>query len=272
MDTIVKPEADDKLSITVYRKPILRDQYPQWDSHQHLFAKYSVINTLTHREKTVYNNLELLQIEMEYIRKALTHCRYPKWALVRVEKRLTKPTSEGSNGANSQDTTSAQPTTNEVKMKGHIVIPYTQGLCKSIKRIYSRCGIQTHFRGNTTIKNLLVSPKDKDPMVNKSEAIFWFQCGDLTYDDEYIGETCRTFGERFKEHLKEPSAIHNHSINTGHSTTQDNFQIIGNEDHGITRTIKESIYIRVNNPTSNRNIGKFIYTIYGTGFFLTPLG
>ena len=122
------------------------------------------------------------------------------------------------------------------------------------------CGIQTHFRGNSTIKNILVSPKDKDPMENKSEAIYWFQCGDLLCGEEYIGETSRTFGERFKELLKEPFPIHNHSCITGHTTTQDNFQIIGREDHGITRTIKQFIYIRVNNPnnpTLNRNIGRF---------------
>ena len=34
--TIVKPEADGELSITVYRKPIHTDQYVQWDSHHHL--------------------------------------------------------------------------------------------------------------------------------------------------------------------------------------------------------------------------------------------
>ena len=103
----------------------------------------------------------------------------------------------------------------------------------------------------------MISPKDKDPMVNKSEAIYWFQCGDLTCDDEYIGETSRTFGERFKEHLKEPCPLHNHSINKGHPTTQDNFQMIGREDHGNARTIKESNYIRANNLILNRNIGKF---------------
>ena len=125
--------------------------------------------------------------------------------------------------------------TNEVKTKGHIVIPYTQGLCKSIKKICSRYGIQTHFKGYSTIKDPLVFPKDKDPMVNKSGAIYWFQCGDLTCDDEYIGETSRTFGERFKENLKELSPIHNHSINTGHPTTQHNFQIIGSQEHDITK-------------------------------------
>ena len=94
-------------------------------------------------------------------------------------------------------------------------------------------------------------------MVNKSGGIYWFQCGDLTCNDECIGETSRTFGERFKEHLKEPYTIHNHSINSGHPISQDNFQIIGRDNHGITSTIQESIYIRVNNLTLNRNIDKF---------------
>ena len=51
LDTIVKPEADGTLSITVYRKPTHTDQYLQWDSHHHLSAKFSVIHTLSHRAK-----------------------------------------------------------------------------------------------------------------------------------------------------------------------------------------------------------------------------
>ena len=35
------------------------------------------------------------------------------------------------------------------------------------------------------------------------------------------------------------------------------FQTIGSEGHGLAINIKESIFIRVNNPTLNRNIGKF---------------
>ena len=80
---------------------------------------------------------------------------------------------------NNQGTTGTQAVTNEVKTKGHVVIPYTQGLCESIKKICGRFGIQTHFKGGSTIKNLLVSPKDKDPMVSQSGAIYWNQCGDL---------------------------------------------------------------------------------------------
>ena len=79
----------------------------------------------------------------------------------------------------------------------------------------------------------------------------------LFKETEYIGETSRTFGERYKEHLKAPSAIHHHSIQTGDSTNQNNFQIIVREGQNLARNIKESIYIRVNNPSLNNNIGKF---------------
>ena len=165
--------------------------------------------------KQYVSNPDLLYKEMAYLRKALTQCKYPKWALDKVEKRLNKPSREVFDEANNQGTTGTQPATNEVKTKGHIIIPYTQGLYESIKKIYGMYDTQTHFKGSNTIRNLLVSSKDKNPMVSKSGAIYWFQFGDLSCDDEYIGETPRTFGERYKEHLKDPSPIHQHSNHTG---------------------------------------------------------
>ena len=161
LDTIVKPENDGKLSITVYRKPMHTDQYLQWDSHHYLSAKDRFISTLTHKAKRVCSNPGLLQKEMEHLRKALANYNYPKWALDKVKKRLTRSSSEVNDGAKSQGTAGGQPTTNEVKSKGHIVIPYTQGICKSIKKICGRYGIQTPFKGNSTIKKLLVSPRTK---------------------------------------------------------------------------------------------------------------
>ena len=227
LDTIVKPEVDGDLSITVYRKPTYTDQYLHWDSHHNLSTKFSVINTLSHWAKTVCSDPELLKIEKEHLRKALTQCKYPRWALDKVQKRLNRPSSEAIDGANSQGTTSTPAVTKEVSSKGHIVIPYTQGLCESIKKIYSRYGIQTHFKGGSTIKNLLVTPKDKDPMVNQNDAIYWYQCEDLGCVDEYIRETSRTFGERYKEHRRDPSPIHHHNNQNNHPINHNNFKIIG---------------------------------------------
>ena len=94
-------------------------------------------------------------------------------------------------------------------------------------------------------------------MKKQSNIIYWYRCGRTECDDEYIRESARTFEERFKEHLKAPSPIYGHDNTTGHKTTVENFKIIGREGHGISRTIKEVIYIRVNNPTLNRNVGKY---------------
>ena len=74
-----------------------------------------------------------------------------------------------------------------------------------------------------------------------------------------------------KSVVKEPCPLHHHSNNTGHPTSQDNFHIIGREGHGLARDIKESISIRVNNPTLNRNIGSLIYPTYGIGSYLIHL-
>ena len=118
-------------------------QYLQWDSCHHLSAKFSVIHTLSHRGKTVCSKPELFQQEKDCLRKACSKCKYPKWALNKMEKRLNRSTSEVIDGVNNQGTTAAQAATNGVKTKGHIVIPYTQGLCESIKKICGRYGIQT---------------------------------------------------------------------------------------------------------------------------------
>ena len=154
LDTIVKSEVDGSLSIAVYRKPMHTDQYLQWESNHHLSAKFSVIQTLSHRASTVCSNPELLQKEKDHLRKALTKCKYPKWALDKVEGRLNMSSRQVADGG----TNNAQAANHEVKNKGHIIIPYTQGLCENIKKICGRYGIQMHFKGGNTIKNLLVSP------------------------------------------------------------------------------------------------------------------
>ena len=84
LDTLVPPQPDNSLSITVYCKPIPTDQYLQWDSHHNLSTKYSVIGTLTHRAKTVCTKPELFWKELKHLREALVKGKYPHWAISRV--------------------------------------------------------------------------------------------------------------------------------------------------------------------------------------------
>ena len=122
LDTIVKPEADGTLSITVYRKPTHADQYLQWDNHHHLSAELSFIYTLFHRVTTVCSKPELLQQEKDYLRKALTKCKYPKWALDKVEKDSTGLPVRSMMGLTSK--TPQLPNLSPMKLKIKVILSY----------------------------------------------------------------------------------------------------------------------------------------------------
>ena len=109
------------------------------------------------------------------------------------------------------------------KTSGHIFIPYTQGQCESVKNICSKQGIQVHFKSGRTIKNLLVTPKDKDTITQKSRVLYRFKFDRMQCDEESVGESARTFEGRFKEYLKVPSLIYEQQTTRGHSTYMDNF-------------------------------------------------
>ena len=83
---------------------------------------------------TVCSKPELLQKEKDHLRKALTKCKYPKWALDKMEKRLNRSTSEVTDGANNQGTTAAQPVTNEVKIRVMLSYPTHKIFMKVSKR------------------------------------------------------------------------------------------------------------------------------------------
>ena len=47
-------------------------------------------------------------------------------------------------------------------------------------------------------------PKDKESITKQSNIIYWYKCGRTECDNEYTGESTRTLGERYTEHLKGP--------------------------------------------------------------------
>ena len=84
-----------------------------------------------------------------------------------------------------------------------MVVPYIQGLGEKFKRTCNKQGIQGSF--SRTGAHILTVP------------------------EEYIGESGRTFGNRYKEHLKASSPIHQHTRTTGHLVSLDHFSIVQRE-------------------------------------------
>ena len=106
--------------------------------------------------------------------------------------------------------------------KPYMVVPYYRGLSKSLKKVCSRHSVQVYFIGGNTIKNLLVAPKDKDPIMKKRGIIYRHKCNRVDCDEEYIGESSRVFGGRCKEHQKAPYSIFDHTNTTGHNINIEN--------------------------------------------------
>ena len=63
--------------------------------------------------------------------------------------------------------------------------------------------------------------------------------------------------EKGSRNIWNPPPIYDHSNISGHNVTINNFNIVGREDLNQMRTIKEALYIRVNDPSLNRNVGKY---------------
>ena len=156
-----------------------------------------------------------------------------------------------------QDSIKSRNNTGFNNNKPYMVVPYVKGMNESWKNICRKHCIEMHFKGGSTIKDLLVHPKDNGTILQKSGVIYRYKCGRVDCEEECIGELGRTFAERFREHMRVPSPIHDHHDTTGHDLSLENFSIMGRDDQSIARSIKEAILIRVNDPSLNRNIGKY---------------
>ena len=114
-------------------------------------------------------------------------------------------------------------------------------------------------------------PKDKNTITHKSRVTYRYTFNRIECDEEYVGESARKFGERFKEHLLAPSPLYEHYNITTHQTSVDHFSIVGKEAQNLKRTIMEAIFIRVTAPSLKRNIDKYQLThIWHEGLFNTP--
>ena len=96
--------------------------------------------------------------EEDHLNRAPSNCRYPAWALNRAK--LTNI----NNNKRKKNNTTYNLNSNK---KPYIVVPYMKGLSESCKNICRRHGIEMHFKGANTIRQVLVHPKDKDNILKK---------------------------------------------------------------------------------------------------------
>ena len=241
----------------VYRKPTHTDLYVQWDSNHPLSAKLSVVSSLFHRASVVCRDENDLRKEQEHLVTVLKYNGYPEWFInkgrLRSEKKHSVDNQDKSDNTNSAN--------GNVKHKSFVVMDYIRGLSERIRDILKCRGVQVYFKSSNTLRKLLVSPKDKDPIWVKQDVIYNIPCSYGSCSSSYIGETGRILEERIKDHVTDQnSAIRKHHLDTQHplpEPTDKDIKILGTEPNAFKRRVKEAIFIKANNPDLNQNVGKF---------------
>ncbi|XP_072024911.1 uncharacterized protein [Amphiura filiformis] len=167
---------------------------PQAHTHQSVLAPglavplqhmLGVIRTLVHRAKSSVTVEEDKVVELEKIRKTLGVCGYKR-------SHFTI--------ANTRNPPNRQPSTTAVS-KGSSILPYIKGALEGLRRMLCKRGIQMHFKPGNTLRQFLVSPKDK--IHERCHTVYNIQCQNC--NAAHIGETKRPLGIRASEHMREAS-------------------------------------------------------------------
>ena len=255
LDTLVTIEPNNIFSTIVYRKLTHTDQYLHWDSKHNITTKQSVYNTLAHRAKVVSSCQGPLDKELQHIQDSTYRLASSKNGL--STNGITDSSTTNNTSNNSNINMDNNHNNNTTKRNITIVVPCIKGISEKFKGLCRTKDIQVHFKGTNPLRTQLVNPKDKDPKTHKSGIIYHHKYPRINCPEAYIGESGRALGERVKEHLKAPSQIIHHSAATGHPLDSDNFNIIHKKVHSHSRTIKGDMFICVNDPTLNRNLGNY---------------
>ena len=94
--------------------------------------------------------------ERNTIKNALNICGYPDWTIKRVEENLKNKEDNKGKGNSRQESSE--------KNKGMVVLPYVRGVSEELARIYKKRQIASAMKPHSTLRTLLVHPKDKtDP-------------------------------------------------------------------------------------------------------------
>ena len=98
--------------------------------------------------------------EEEHINSALKICGYPDWALKRVKYQISHKKDQGGSKTKKQ---SAKGNQDMPQHRTLVVLPYVRGTTEVVQRVLKQNNVTTAVRPNTTLRKLLVSPKDKIP-------------------------------------------------------------------------------------------------------------
>ena len=152
-----------------------------------------------------------------------------------------------------------------------IILPYLGNMSQIVKTKLTKtmskhmkfCKLRVIFQTNNRLKNYFRF-KDFVPEALRSNLIYKFSCGSCTAS--YIGKTYRHFKVRVSEHqgvsprMGKPvkgtlsTSVRDHMLVCDHKVVHEDFKFLGNESNRYFLELKESLFIKRDKPSPNKNL------------------
>ena len=152
-----------------------------------------------------------------------------------------------------------------------IILPYLGNMSQIVKTKLTKarskrmkfCKLRVIFQTNNRLKNYFHF-KDFVPETLRSSLIYKFSCGSCTAS--YIGKTYRHFKVRVSEHqgvfpktgkpVKSTlsTSVRDHMLVCDHKVMHEDFKFLGNESSRCLLELKESLFIKRDKPSLNKNL------------------
>ena len=187
LDALTQRREDGTLKATIYRKPTHTDRYLDFTSNHHISQKLAVPKTLLRRADMLVSEEEDKKVEETYVKKALSRCGYPQWAVERKkEKNPVVPKIDDKKKK-------------EEESLGRVLIPYIKHVSEAVAREFRKFNAEVIYMPTTKLKNVVcANMKDTVPNEDKAEVVYLINC--KKHDESYIGHTKKPNKERGYEH------------------------------------------------------------------------
>ncbi|BHF65487.1 hypothetical protein SprV_0200849900 [Sparganum proliferum] len=216
------------LKIKMFRKTTNTMQVLNFNSNHPISHKRSCVRTLYRRVVTHCGEPEDKTAELQYLRRVFTANDYPRNLVNRcIRKKDRRP--------NLTDT------------KFLRTLPYVKNVSEAVGRLLAPLGVRVAHRPESTIRRLVMKPKDPLPQLETSGVVYriWCSCG----QSNYVGETGRQFRTRMNEHAAAmgrndaSSQVATHSTRSGRTFKFNEAETLAICDNRVCRDLLESWFI-----------------------------
>ena len=250
----------NKFVTSVYRKSTFSGVYTNFTSFLPLEYKFGLIYTLLFRCFTLVSDFSKFHLEVEKLKNFLSKNGYSSSFIdtcIRkfLDKRYT--VKEKSFDVPKKEVTVVLPF-----LGSNSSIIKTQ-LNKTFNQYLKFCKLRIVFKTSNRLSNYFRF-KDNIPGPLRSCQIYKFSCGSC--NASYIGKTFRHMKVRVSEHMGVSprtgkvvkgtlsTSVRDHMLFCDHKVTWDDFTVLGRESNHYLLDIKESLFIKRDQPLLNKNI------------------